>query len=158
MENIAFMDFQYLLGNNNQIFIKELAFIRASSVTPQVFYFKPPYQWQDLEAKYKKQNKFCAKYINKIRWDYGDLNYIELSYFIRDLNADETLTTIFVKGEDRVNFLKKYLFKVQELKMPGSFENYTFQKHDCKIHNDNFTRCSINHVLQMSDFYKQENK
>lgn len=157
-KNKIFLDYQYMLGNNKQIFIKELAFIRSEETfVPQVYYFLPPYSWHDLDNDRREHLNFCEKYINRLSWLDGEDDYINLSYLIRDLNDDESIESIFVKSTEKFNFLINYIpVKIKLFHMPKSFNKYPLQKFSCKLHDSNFNRCSINHVLQMLSLYNKK--
>lgn len=151
--NILFLDYQYHVGNKNQIFIKELALMRADAKFPVVYYFQPPYSWHELDQKAKKHVRFCEQNINGLLWSSGVDPYIKLSFIIKNINNDETIEKILVKGENKLRFLQNYLDKVEEINMPGRFTDYPLFLSKCEFHLDHFHMCSINHVYQMQKQY-----
>lgn len=155
-KQVLLLDYQHHVGNDKQIFIKELVFMRADCITPTVLHFKPPYPWNELDKQTQKHVKFCESHINKLLWSSGDRDYTELSFIIKELANDESIKTVLVKGEDKVKFLRTYLDKVEEIPMPKSFLNYPSYQHTCKLHDPHFHRCSINHVFQMFMFLNQQ--
>lgn len=154
---VLLLDYQYHATNENEIFLKELVFMRADSIIPEIYYFKPPYEWNMLNRESKKRIRFCEKFINKIPWSSGRSSYLELSFILKRLNNDDSIDVILVKGEDRVKFLLPYLHKVKEIQMPNSFKNYPSHHHQCKVHDSDFHRCSINHVFQMLMYLTNKN-
>lgn len=137
------LDIQFVVGNKQQYFAKELAILQNGRLTPDVYYLKPPYPLEELDAKAKWQNEFTCRNINGLDWDVGDLDYNELKNVLSSLTG----RTIYVKGEQKEKFIQKYLPQstaVINLDIPR-LKNLQQFKVPCKIHTEEQfpARCAV---------------
>lgn len=153
-DHTLLLDFQYVRGNGDQIFVKELGFLFANSIVPRHFVFKPPYDEAEVTKKIKKQNNFNFLYINGLHWNDGNVEYSKLADL---LNFDESVL-VLVKGTEKKKFLEKYISNVQEIDMPGKFTDYDLFHHNCATHLFTHNRCVLNHIFQMLIYLEKNNK
>lgn len=155
-ELVVLIDFQYLFGNNNQLFPKEMAIMEADTFAIDHIHFYEPYPEEELSDDAKIQNNFNKKKINNLDWNDGTIPY----YRIKDVlskYADEKYT-VFVKGFEKKTFLTKYLDNVCMINMPGRLNDYVRYKTSCPIHMDNSPRCAVLHVIQMFMYLEKNDK
>lgn len=152
--NTLLLDFQYLRGNGNQIFIKELGYMFTNSIVPEYFLFKPPYDEAELTKRTKSQNDFNYQYINGLSWNSGYLDYNNLR---KVLKFDDTLL-VLVKGYEKKRFLEKYISNVKAIEMPGRLTSYDSFLHNCPTHPLSYNRCVLNHLFQMLIYLEKNNK
>ena len=79
------LDFQYLRGNNDQMIVKELAFIKADVMNIERFHFMPPFSINELTSTAKFTNDYCAKKINLLEWQHGNVPYTMLEKILKGL-------------------------------------------------------------------------
>lgn len=142
------LDIQFVCGNNGQYFIKELAVLTIGTICPKVYHFMPPYPYQELSLKAKRQNNYDVKNINGLHWSGGTINYNSLTeVFSTFENA-----TIYVKGEVKASFIRKYLSTseiIELMQIPRLSELVNFQSH-CQIHNNvPSVRCALQNCINI---------
>lgn len=159
---IVFLDFQYCHGNDKSIFMKELAFMGGTSVIPNYFVFKKPFDKSELTQSGRRKNRYCQKFINGLDWSMGSLDYCSVRDILMPLNKYKY---IFVVGKVKKDFLLKYVKSTVinlENKIRLSHLNSYFTA--CPIHVDNRFKCALNNVYklfmyvetnsyQLDDFY-----
>ena len=70
------INFQAAKAAANEFILKELAMhILENQNTPNPFYSKPTFSWDNLPSKCKAENNWFEKNYHKISWNYGDLSY-----------------------------------------------------------------------------------
>lgn len=146
---------QFVCGSNGQYFVKELAVLPFESTLPVVHHFAPPYPYQELHPKARRQNDFDVTNINGLRWCDGDVDYNRLPEILAEFNE----TTIYVKGAIKESFLKKYLPNVNviQLEIPKLRELKNF-KTTCRIHDPlPTTRCAAQNCINLYMYYLMNN-
>lgn len=104
-KKIIFVDFQFVIGNGKQYFIKELALVKQGCLLPEHYLFKPPYPQQELTVSNIQQNDYNRKYINGLEWESGIIEYNFLPHVLKNLES----YIIYVKGKQKKDFLSKYI-------------------------------------------------
>lgn len=104
--DIAIVDFQFCHGNHKSIFMKELAFICGTSIVPNHFLFRPPFNIKELTNEACRTNVYCKNFVNGLDWEDGDVDYNEVESVLMPLDEYKY---IFVVGRDKKQFLQKYL-------------------------------------------------
>lgn len=154
---IALVDFQYCNGDNNTIYIKELAYMLGASVVPHYFLFNPPFDSTELMNKTEKQNEYCKAHIHGLDWQDGDLSYTNVRNVLFPLN---NFKYIFVFGRVKKDFLLKYVnsnvINLEHLIGFSSLNNYFTM---CPLHTDQRYKCALNNLFKLFVFMeKNEDK
>jgi len=151
LSSIVYVDFQYVLGNNKQIFPKELCFMQANRPIPKQYILKPPYGYEELNWNTRYQNEYNLKNINGLSWHQGDVEYTKLS----DILAKELeeCTLIIVVGSDKKRFLEKYITSVPIIDLEYKLKLKRVHNYitDCQAHDPQYNgfRCAMNHVFKI---------
>lgn len=153
-EKSVVVDLQFVHGNNNECYVKELAFMMCNSITPSYHIFKPPYSHNELKDSAIWQTNFEYINIHGLKWDDGFVEYTRLGDILQTLKD----FTIIVKGFQKAEFLKRFLKSTtiisQDTKVGlGRLINYT---HNCPTHSPMYTRCAINNVFKIFIFMHVE--
>lgn len=150
------VDIQYLPGNFNQIFAKEVVFLFANSTSPIQFLFQSPYSVLELDRRSFWQCKFLYENINGLKWTDGEIEYSKLNHILQTIAN----YTIIVRGNQKKNFLKKFLpkSKIIDIDMGSSLKNFKNFSHNCQIHNSHYKRCGVNIVFKILFFMEKYNK
>lgn len=147
----AIVDLQFIIGNNNQYFLKEIAFVAESSLIPILHVFKPPYPKEELCENMKKQNSFNKRNINGLSWEEGNIEYSEVGSVLRSYLG--SFCTIYVKGLQKKEFLCKYLpTSVEIINLDDSIPSLQkLQKFSsfCPFHDSNQLRCAVKNVMNV---------
>lgn len=153
-ENSVVVDIQFVHGNNNECYVKELAFMMCNSITPIYTIFKPPYSQNELNDTAVWQTNFDYNNIHGLKWTDGVVDYTRLSDILQTLKD----FTIIVKGFQKAEFLKKFLKSSTIINLDtkvglGRLKNY---RHNCPTHPPIYVRCAINNVFKIFIFMEVE--
>jgi len=150
------VDFQYVLGNNKQVFVKELAFMPAGTVIPNFFHFKPPYNIKELDNGALKQQHLNQQNVNGLDWSAGDIPYTSLEEILTPLNKYHA---VLVRGEIKKNFLIKYLStNIIDIDIGRSLTQLPNFFTNCRIHKKKLPlRCSLNNLFKLFVFLENTN-
>ncbi|QKS69573.1 hypothetical protein [Drosophila-associated adintovirus 2] len=141
------LDFQYVIGNYRQIFVKELAFMQAGSVIPNFFHFKPPYHAKELDQVILNNQHSTKRHINGLDWSEGDISYLSLSDILTPLNS---FAAVIVRGETKKQFLTKYLStNIIDVEIGQSLTCYPNYFTNCRIHKKQPVRCALNNLFKL---------
>lgn len=141
------VDFQYLLGNNKQVFVKELAFMKAGTVIPNFYHFKPPYHIKELDNDTLRQQSIHRQNINGLDWSEGEIPYTSLGEILLPLNK---FATVIVRGEIKRKFLTKYLStNIIDVDIGKSLALYPNFYTNCRIHKNIPLRCALNNLFKL---------
>lgn len=144
---VALVDFQYVNGDNNRIFIKELAYMMGSSVVPHYFLFNSPFDIRELSKETQTQNENCKTHIHGLDWDHGDLEYTTVGNVLSPLN---NFKYIFVFGIVKKDFLEKYLKStIINLENQICFSNLNNYFTNCPLHTDKRYKCALNNLFKI---------
>lgn len=146
-KSAAVVDMQFVVGNNAQLFVKEIVILPCGSFIPEQYYLKPPYPREELNVKAVRQENYNARYINGLRWDGGNIEYNQLAKILLPLETSK----IYVKGEEKAKFLRKYLPGVEiiDLNIPklSSLDSYKIK---CNIHAEGSKlRCAMQNCFNI---------
>lgn len=146
----AIIDFQCCNGNNNDIYIKEVAFMTGESVVPNYFLFKPPFDRRELSAEALKQNEYCRKFVHGLDWLDGEFEYTAVGEILSPLNSYKY---IFVFGKNKKDFLLKYLkSNIINLEYQTSFKSLKNFFTGCPVHSDIRFKCALNNIFKLFVF------
>lgn len=98
----ALVDFQYFLGNNGEIIVKELC-VQQQGIT-DMFLFKPPFAWDELSYSRKRSNSYVSRFISGLNWSDGVTEYKSLANILYDLIGEKKV--VMCKGKEKARFLK----------------------------------------------------
>lgn len=144
---IAVVDFQYCHGNDNNIFMKELAFMSGVSVIPNYFVFKNPFDKRELTRAGRRKNRYTQKFINGLDWSSGSVNYCSVGDILMPLN---NYKYIFVVGKLKRDFLLKYVkTTVINLENKVNLTHLNNYFTACPFHVDNRFKCALNNVYKL---------
>lgn len=141
------LDIQFIVGNNNQKFVKELVILQSGSIIPDIYYFKPPYPKEELNSKALWQLNYNHKFINGLLWEDGIIDYNQLPSILSLLNDMK----IFVKGVEKIRFLKLYIknadFVQPDIPKLADLQRYKIK---CKFHGElPNVRCAVENTMNM---------
>lgn len=155
IQSTVIIDLQFVCGNFNQTYVKEMVLLFADTTTPIHHHFKPPYPESELSRKIVRQNTYNKSHINGLDWNSGDLDYPMLAYILQTVEN----YTIVVKGPEKATFLGQYLStkNIISIETNQSLVKMVDRYHNCPIHNRAYTRCGINNVFKVM-FFMVENK
>lgn len=150
---VVFVDIQSVVGNNRQMFAKELVYMFANSIVPIQYIMKPPYTYQELNQNAVNQNEYSYKNITKLTWDDGDIDYLQLPYILNNIQD----FIIIVKGEQKRKFLQQFLQNtvIIDLDVNTSLNSLRNYFHNCPVHDSSFHRCAILNVFKLLFFMEK---
>lgn len=147
------VDLQFSHGNNDDIYVKELAFMSGISIAPNYCLFKPPFDKRELTRKGVRKNLYCQKYVNGLAWMDGDIDYCNVGKILAPLNSYKY---IFVIGRAKKQFLSQYvdttIFNLEPQTSLKRLQNYITA---CPIHNDLRYKCAINNIFKIFIFIEK---
>lgn len=151
MENNSCMilDVQGFKLENNKFIPKELAAYDGNRICHYIF--KPPFGIGCLSPGTLKQTKWLMENHHCIDWSVGFTPLYKFASIISDLTKNKT-TTIYVKGREKAEFLRKYSTQpITELE-----EKPTIKKSPprCLYHlnNVNYCVCALSNVYFLYDY------
>lgn len=150
------LDFKYLEGNNRQTIVKELAIHRCDSIETEMYYFKPPFCYNELTFLAKQRNNYCYTNINKLCWNNGTTPYDELGAILEALENENL--TVLVHNVYKYNFIRKFISNVkviEDFPMMKSLKKYI---HNCALHPNSYPACSFLSVYRMNNYLLENNK
>lgn len=155
IENTVVVDIQFLVGNNNHYYAKELVFLFSDSTTPIHHHIKQPHSEHELSNSAKQNNNYLLNFINGLDWTAGDVDYNNLDDIFQTISS----YSIIVKGYAKKQFLAQYLptNKIIDLSANTSLKNMYDRYHNCPIHDRSYSRCAVNNVHKIM-YFMIENK
>ena len=101
------MDVQGFKANDNSLVFKELAILTLEEdAPPQVYLFRPPFDWNGLGNQQKSCNRWLELNHHGIPWSVGDISQREVrSILHKELgNASK----VYVKGYEKIKWLENF--------------------------------------------------
>lgn len=157
------IDFQAFKKPINDYVIKELAILDVNKGVTELYVFKPPFEWDLLPVKYKVENKWLETHYIDRKWSSGFVKYEELKNILKRLSDAKR---IFVKGDQKCKWLKRYMNNVcnlegnntlalKELRKLSIFkcENHLNKKNDV-----NCAECNVRAIHIWCIFYLETYK
>ena len=156
------IDIQALKQPHNEFVVKEMAIHRIGSIeAPNVYFFKSPFAWSELPAKYKAENGWLTRNYHHIAWDYGEYPYSSIAAILKfDLVECEQ---IYVKGLEKQKWLGQFVPNVQNVE---NIQNTTSLKNMrewkqrsnvCKFHKESKSHCAAQNALLIERFVTMNN-
>lgn len=153
------VDFQAYKKPINDFVIKEIAILNINEEEDTKLYIlKPPFEWNLLPTKYKVENKWLENhYLNK-KWSDGAVEYGDLVNILKKLSEAKT---VYVKGSQKYEWLKKYLNNVYNLETSNMLNLAELRKlnvfrcndYTCKKHNLSCALCNVNVIFLWFTFF-----
>ena len=147
------LDFGFFKQPGGDIIIKELAILPLDyEADPIILLFKPPFPWQRLNEKYKRENEQLKLTLHGLSWDSGDINYSEIGKLIRDTLKDSN--KIFVIGETKKKYIERYKYNAVDIIDLGYLQvDMTKAVHICFNHDIHCKKaCAVQNVKIMKKF------
>lgn len=144
---IVLLDCQFILDNNKNYIIKEMAYKFHNSEKYKHYIFRSPLNLNSIPKKVRQQNYFIYKNINGLHWKDGSVDYSKL----RDILWGIKENKIYVRGLEKIKVLKRYNtdLDIIDLDMDESLKNYD----DillCTHHNyKKQSRCALNNIFKL---------
>lgn len=141
------VDFQAFKSLNNKFIVKELAILRVDRDDCDLhLIFKPPQPFDTLPKEMRKRVAFLTKHIHGIPWEIG---HNDFKNFVKSNNVLQKADVIFVKGSERVNFIRDMLQNSVEVLDLDNFMYTTtcFFENYCPNHLHSYSRCAFNKAL-----------
>lgn len=151
--SIALVDFQYCYGNQETIYIKELAFMGGASVVPTYYLFRPPFDNRELDKKIQDKNSHCKAAVHGINWNDGIFDYCSVGDILSPLNEYQY---IFVVGFNKKKFLSKYLnTNIISLELFTGLHNLPNYFTNCPFHRNLEFKCALNNLFKIFIFIEK---
>lgn len=151
---IALLDFQYCHGNDDSIYMKEMAYMSGSSVAPNYFVFKQPFDIRELSREGRRKNDFCRKYVNGLEWSMGSIDYCSMGDILSPLN---NFKYVFVVGQTKKDFLTKYVkTTVINLENKVNLKNLKNYFTYCPIHSNTKFKYAQNNLFKLFLFIEKK--
>ena len=98
----------------NDFILKELAIVPLySDKEPLVVMFEPPFSWQRLSEKYKRENVWLEHCFHGIPWNAGSFPYNTVGTILREQLHDAKKVHVF--GSLRKQWLERFKFKIYDI-------------------------------------------
>lgn len=144
--DVLILDIQWLRGNANQCFVKELVFTSANDLNFSFYHFLPPFSEKELLPIVRQSNIYCSNNINLLKWEDGEVPYTALPCILQKLSK---FKKILVHGLEKQKFLKQYLNNIEAVPEMKSFFAVPAYMHQCPHHPPDFHRCALHHIMQI---------
>ena len=99
------LDVQGFKANDNTFVFKELALSTLEEdCPPQVYLFRPPFDWNVLRNREKSSNRWLELNYHGIPWCTGDISQKEVQGILH--KELKNATKVYVKGREKIQWLK----------------------------------------------------
>lgn len=158
-QNIFFVDIQGFISDvrSNTFILKELCFMQTNRENVNHYIFRAPFSYSRLTSAAKKQSLYLTSFVHGFYWQTGFVDYSEISKCIEPLFW-ETDTVVYVKGEQKVKWLKQLCHSsvldcrnIEDLGYRTKL-TFSFLKPYCKYHNK-IGLCAYQNAGSISDWY-----
>lgn len=92
----------------NDYILKELAIIPLQGGEPVVFLFSPPFPWNRLTDKYKRENTWLEQYYHGLSWKAGQVPYNLIKSILQEHLGD--VKKIYVAGAIQKSWLERFKY------------------------------------------------
>lgn len=151
--SVALVDFQYCYGNQETIYIKELAIMGGASVVPIYYLFRPPFDQRELDKNIQDKNSYCKAAVHGINWNDGIFDYCSVGQILSTLNEYQY---IFVVGYEKKKFLNKYLnTNIITLELFTGLHNLPNYFTNCPFHRNLEFKCALNNLFKIFVFIEK---
>jgi hypothetical protein len=156
MASTLYVDFQGFFNNEDQIFIKEFAVYDAKTSKLRSCLFRPPFEWNLLNSKAARSNRWCSRCCIRLGWNSGDVNYEKINEVVKDYTTNYYV--LITKGEEKVKLLQDILdrgvLNLEDVQCPKIEDMPSSRLIPCIYHkNDSIARCAVKNVINMSEWH-----
>lgn len=157
----AFIDLQGFKHKNNEFVVKEICILTKNIKFHEII--KPPYQYNCLTEKYKREARWLTNTYHGIYWQDGCITQHELKKLIQPIINEKIL---LVKGNEKVKWLKeifgdKYITCINMDNIGCTIKLSKFSTTDvnrtiCDKHNNlKQYHCSFQNALLLKEWYNK---
>lgn len=150
--DIVIIDIQFVIGNDKDYFIKELAILNFESPVAENYIFKSKFHYSKLNSQARFQDFYNYRNVNGLRWKDGTLKYEKLFGILQKL----TDKVLIVKGAEKKQTLHSFLptTKIIDLEMYKNLESCsTNSEIYCNLHKQRLKlRCAFNNVFKIKEY------
>src|SRR5215510_7033171 len=109
MADQAIIVFDAFVGNSSDkdYVIKCATIVNITKNVVQQFDFAPPFDWDLLTHRSRKQNMFLTKYIHGLTWYSGEIPHSRLSALLKE--KTDNVDQLYAKGVENCRFLSDLL-------------------------------------------------
>lgn len=155
--NTVLVDFEYHVGNNKEVIIKELALLKGNSMKVHTYLFTPPYPRSQLTFNAARLMRQKQEKSHGLDWSAGEYPYTYVAEIFGFLNSTSYLTNLLVNGSKKAKYLRKFSPKVKDIGILMDYDAYKRFDHDCPFHEYNFRHCASHHVYQLNMYMTEQN-
>ena len=154
---LHFSAFEHGDGDQQDLVLKELALVNLELETSQSWIFLPPYPFEELTLALKFGNEYISRHSYGLRWDDGDVPYMDLKKVLTTYT--EGSGTLYTFGKARQKFLEEILqrtvINLQELRCP-KYSDLSFPTKSCvhPLHQFRKYRCALREAKCYAQFIK----
>lgn len=144
---------------SNKFIEKEISIAGVDSQI-KTFIILPPFKYSRLTIKDKTTNKWLYNHFHGLRWDDGNSTLKDLEEYLSISVKKEENPTVYVKGLEKVNWIKKLIdeeitiYNLDDFNCPNI--NYLYKNDEntniCKYHRKNKHRCAEKSVTLLRNF------
>jgi hypothetical protein len=149
------VDIQFLKGVGNAYVLKELAIVRGDKIAHWLF--KPPHSEYFIPSWIKTQNSYLKNHHHGLLWEKGYTRFEEIGNILAEnISGDDT---VYVKGEEKVRFLKSWLIiatDLKELDCPAA-KKLPPVATICNFHLGEKKICALQQALKFSNWLETSN-
>ena len=137
---VLFIEVGCLRGKDNELVIKELAFVKVVSLLNagklssnnviRSFIFQYPYWHCNLSESVKRTNRWCTENLHNLRWSDGVVPYSYLHRILIDFIHKHSEGVVYTKGSEKVSVLQNILLSNQKTSFRRSGEEITIDIRD----------------------------
>lgn len=146
MDRHLIIDFQGFRDNRHEYVIKELAYVKLKGNNHVSNYcFLAPIAFETLLPHIKRENRWIEKHLLHLSWYSGRTPYSSLQNVL--YGATKDITHLYVKGIEKVSYLKKIL---HDLHKHPNINVINLEEYDCPKLKElrkryNFRLCKYSH-------------
>uniref|UniRef100_A0ABD2VS86 Uncharacterized protein n=1 Tax=Trichogramma kaykai TaxID=54128 RepID=A0ABD2VS86_9HYME len=146
------IDVQSFKSHGNKFIFKEVALISLAEKVPSVYLFKPPHAFMRHSPTNKASVRWLENNYHRLKWSCGDIDYSELDITL--LRALHDAQNVYVKGADKVQWLRKYSSEIIDLETVGCPALYKLQRLPACAHHSLIidAECAVSNVLALKEW------
>jgi hypothetical protein len=106
-----FVDVEWLIGNNDELIVKELSVLEYASDNVSTFHLYPPTYVNEslLSGKVRANNHYVQQYRHGFTLNSGVTQYSKMSFVFKLLFSRHRSCTVYVKGDEKLNLLRRII-------------------------------------------------
>jgi hypothetical protein len=152
IEHFCIVDMQGFCNNDKSFIPKEVMIINCNSFHVDNEYYaiiKPPFPYENLDAKYKKTATWLSNNYHNLYWAEGENDIDHFLMFLNNMDAKYSL--LFVKGGNKAKYLRDNLenkcLKILDLSkyMHATLQGEPNYLNYCKKHATSYKKVCARH-------------